>query len=143
MSQPTIIINNDSNSGSNPGSILGSLFPSRLWVILGIAVLIIALISIFIAYNAYTEFVDENCPDATNLFDVGFCALQDGTDLTDTGSGITSSFLSIAFWASPAGLIGSAIGIRTDGGTVGDRVSNNYGRIKNNAFTLFKRLIGR
>ena len=142
MSQPTIIINNEGNKGRS-SSILGSLFPSRVWVILGIAVLIIAIISLYSAYNTYSEFVEQNCPDASSLLDVGFCAVADNTGLEDTGSGITGSFLSIAFWASPAGLIGSAIGIRTDGGNVGDRIGNNYDRIKNSAFTLFKRLIGR
>ena len=142
MSQPTIIINNEGNRG-NSGSILGSLFPSRVWVILGIAVLIIGIISLYSAYSTYSEFVEQNCPDASSLLDVGFCAVEDNTGLEDTGSGITGSFLSIAFWASPAGLIGSAIGIRTDGGNVGDRIGNNYDRIKNSTFTLFKRLIGR
>ena len=142
MSQPTIIINNEGNS-RNSGSILGSLFPSRVWVILGIAVLIIAIISLYSAYNAYTEFVDENCPDATSILDVGFCAVESGTDVEDSGASTSSSFLSAAFWASPAGLIGSAIGIRTDGGTVGERLGNNFSRVKNSAFTFYKRLSGR
>ena len=142
MSQTTIIINNEGNRG-NSGSILGSLFPSRVWAIIGIAILIIAVISLFTAYNAYTEFVDETCPDASNLFDVGFCAVEEGTGLSDTGASTSSSFLSAAFWASPAGLIGSAIGIRTDGGTVGDRLGNNFSRVKNSAFTFYKRLSGR
>lgn len=144
MAQPTIIIQNDSGGRSGgSGSILGGLLPSKVWGIVGILLIIAVGLVAFSTVQYYQNYVDENCPDANGLVDVGFCAVENSDTATDTGDSAAQAFLSSALWASPFGYLGAAIGIRTEGDTAGARVGNNFTRVKNGLFTFYKRLSGR
>ena len=140
---PTIIINNDSNSGSGISSGLNRLIPERFYSILAIIIAISTVILLYIAYSSFVNYVDENCPDADGFGDIAFCAVEEETGVEDTGASAGSAFLSNLFWATPIGYLGAAVGIRTDGGTVGERLGNNFNRTKNNAWTVLNRLLGR
>lgn len=144
MQPSTIIINNDSGGGSgSSGGILGGLIPSRVWGIVGILLILGVLFVIYSGVQYYGNFVEDNCPDANDIFDVGFCAVESNPIADDTGQSGTSALVSSIFWASPWGFLGSAIGIRTDGKDVGERISNNATRVGNGFYTFFKRLTGR
>ena len=140
QSEPTIIIQ---NQGSSSGGLLGNLIPSRFYSILAIIIGIISILLIYSAYTTFTNYVDENCPDADGLGDIAFCAIEDNTGVEDTGESTSSTLLSQLIWTSPLGWIGAAVGISTEGGSVGERLSNNQSRVRNNAWTLLNRLIGR
>lgn len=140
QSQPTIIVQ---NQGSSSGGILGNLIPSRFYSILALIIAVLAILLIYGAYTTFTNYVDENCPDADGLGSIAFCAIEDKTGVEDTGESTSSTLLSQLIWTSPIGWIGSAVGVSTEGATVGERLSNNSSRVKNNAWTLLNRLIGR
>jgi len=144
MAQPTIIIQNDSGGRSGgSGSILGGLLPSKVWGIVGIILIALIALAIYSSLQWYSNYVDENCPESQGLIDVGFCAIEEETGVEDSGETGSQAFFSQLIWASPFGYIGAAIGIKTEGDTVGERIGNNFNRTKDNAFTLLKRLSGR
>ena len=140
QSQPTIIVQ---NQGSSSGGLLGNLIPSRFYSILALIIAVLSILLIYAAYTTFTNYVEENCPDADGLGDIAFCAVEEETDLEDTGASTGSTILSQLIWTSPLGWIGAAVGVSTEGGTVGERLSNNQTRIKNNVWTLLNRLTGR
>ena len=144
QSQPTIIINNDGGSRSSGGSsIIGGLLPSRIWSIIGIVLIILVAVSLFSTYSFYENYKEENCPDSDGLIDVGFCAIENAGGAEDTGQTATQAFLSTFLWASPIGYIGAAIEVSTEGGSAGERVGNNFSRVRNGVYTIYKRILGR
>ena len=140
QSQPTIIVQ---NQGSSSGGLLGNLIPSRFYSILALIIAVLSILLIYAAYTTFTNYVEENCPDANGLGDIAFCAVEEETELEDTGESFLYSFGANLLWSSPLGYLGAAIGIATEGDTVGERIGNNYTRTKNRAWTALNRLIGR
>lgn len=146
MSNPVEVIVNNNTTTPRQRGLTGSItsaLPPKTWTIVGIILVILLAVAAFSTYQYYTNFKNDNCPDSSGLIDVGFCAFEDRTGVEDTGDSTSQAFLSNLLWASPFGYLGAAIGIRTEGDTVGERVGNNFSRISNNTWTLFRRLTGR